>query len=189
MLSSRPWPETQNILRCLWLCITSYYHNNNNIKTLHPSLTWWPVDSVCRSPACHLMSVFLPTLMDDLWSTVTKDNSPLISLRFLARYNKSWWSMTSSIGLRKKPRHHLFVERIKVAIIGDNGSKGKVNPDKYLISKLIQDLSLTEIVIVCDSQYFIATPSPHSWHSSALKWSEGPWPSPSHQQTALRGRV
>ena len=79
---------------------------------LQPALTWWPVPvtcCVCRSPAYHLMSFFLPTLMDDLWSTVTQDNSPLISLRFLARYNKSWWSMTSSISSREKPWKNLYL--------------------------------------------------------------------------------
>lgn len=46
-------------------------------------------DKQCRTPKYHLMSVFLPTLIDDLWSVVTQDNSVLIRLRFLARYNKS----------------------------------------------------------------------------------------------------
>lgn len=50
----------------------------------------------CWTPKYHLMSVFLLTLIDDLWSVVTQDNSALIRLRFLARYNKSWWSTTSS---------------------------------------------------------------------------------------------
>ena len=119
---------------------------------LQPALTWWPETcSVCRSPAYHLMSFFLPTLMDDLWSTVTQDNSPLITLRFLARYNESWWSMTSSISLKEKRNLYtqlFLVERGNAIMVTMDWRKGTyIQNQKFKLEPGYEsqaDLSFTE---------------------------------------------
>ena len=79
-LSSRPWPEIQNLLRCLSPSITPYSHPRN-ITTQQSSLppTRWLWQAVMAQNIIW-WAFFLPTLRDDLW---LGDNWGLISRDFL----------------------------------------------------------------------------------------------------------